>query len=751
MQQVILYISPQIVNSNTEADFVRVDLMEEELITLTQVIQDVQDIEKLFTDYSKTFNLPASKTNNNIFKYWFNPDFNSFNNQVFSSARIELNHFEFKTGKIQLNEVVMKDNKPSMYKVTFFGETVDFKNAINEDQLSDLAWLSNFNFVEESAITDKVREGLKNGLNFTRDGVLYNDAIIYPLITHTGSYIYSSNSADFTNPYNINASGANNTKRGVLKEDLKPAITIRIILKAIEEQYGITFKTGEFFDSSALDNLYLWLHREKGKILLNGYWNSYGAYSRTAGDVQLENSGNKYGYYDISQGVFYWDSFPDTSFSPAYADDTTITVTITPLASFTSVVYDLNMVNANTGQVLKATSQISGTQTFVLKINKDGSGGAMLLTDVNTHPAKIITTLNANSPIEFNYSIKIDRYVRYAEFLNLNWNSITIDLSATFAPTTATQSPISGNININEQIPKLKVKDFLNGLFKQFNLTVFLNLKKEIVVQTLDSFYAGGETQDLTEYVKTDTHTVGDSLPFSEVDFEYSEPKTILAQRFELLNNQKYGELNYRVDVSKKNIYQIKLPFSQMLFERLKNIGLGNSSTQCQVGTSIDEELNPSIGAPLIFYGIRIVDADEFINYVKGATRPEDGGLPSTGGTRSSLDTYHIPSVCNEVGDSVNPPTHNLNFGSEINTYTLTDYSGNNNSLFQTYYQNYITRVFNTRTRLFKFEAVLPLKVLLTLTLDDLVIIGDRTYTINKMTTKLQSGETSFELLNEPT
>ena len=88
MQQVILYISPQIVNSNAEADFVRVDLMEEELITLTQVIQDVQDIEKLFTDYSKTFNLPASKTNNKIFKYWFNPDVNNFNNQIFSTARI---------------------------------------------------------------------------------------------------------------------------------------------------------------------------------------------------------------------------------------------------------------------------------------------------------------------------------------------------------------------------------------------------------------------------------------------------------------------------------------------------------------------------------------------------------------------------------------------------------------------------------------------------------------------------------------
>ena len=64
MQKLILYIQPQLTNTNATQDFVRVDLMEEELISLTQVIQDVSDIDKLFTDYSRTFNLPASKTNN---------------------------------------------------------------------------------------------------------------------------------------------------------------------------------------------------------------------------------------------------------------------------------------------------------------------------------------------------------------------------------------------------------------------------------------------------------------------------------------------------------------------------------------------------------------------------------------------------------------------------------------------------------------------------------------------------------------
>ena len=78
MQKVILYIQPQLRNTTTSQDFVRVDLMEEELIELTQVIQDARDIEKIFTDYSRTFNLPASKTNNKIFKHWYNPDIDGF-------------------------------------------------------------------------------------------------------------------------------------------------------------------------------------------------------------------------------------------------------------------------------------------------------------------------------------------------------------------------------------------------------------------------------------------------------------------------------------------------------------------------------------------------------------------------------------------------------------------------------------------------------------------------------------------------
>ena len=738
MQKVILYIQPQLRNTTTTQDFVRVDLMEEELISLTQVIQDVNDIEKIFTDYSRTFNLPASKTNNKIFKHWYNPDIDGFDSSVFCSARIELNHLHFRFGKIQLNEVAMKFGEPSIYKVTFFGETTTFKNAINEDELSDLVWLNEFN---HSATVTNVKDGLENGLNFTVDSVAYNDAIIYPLIAHSQSYIFDDTN-NLDNGLNLSIDSSHHQQRGVVPEDLKPAVTVKNIIKAIEQQYNITFKTGEFLDSAVMNNLYLWLHREKGKMATAGTWigNSDTYTCSGSNCTELTDTSGYTGYFTLNTGIYKWNSNlgPDT-------DVTTINFEVTPASGFTAVEYSLEIVRANNWESFAKVENQSGTSSVTLTIGGANGLDVASLVSFNPNGNDFVGRLMTESSIQFQSKFTITRDFSFNNFdgtvLSFNW-------SGTFTSNSTTLSPQDKLVVVTEQMPKLKIKDFLNGLFRQFNLTAYVDFNNEIVVKTLDNYYAGGDTQDITQFVKTDEHTVCDVIPFSEVDFEYSEPKSILAEQFQLVNNQKYGELNYVTDVSKKSIYQIKLPFEHMLFERLQDKTSG-ALTTVQVGSFLNTELSPEIGQPLMFYGIYQNNVATSINFLD-STRPETYGALCPTGTKYILDDYWIPSACNELGTSSTPPTYNLSFGSEINTYTLTDYGGNNNSLFQTYYTNYITRVFNKKTRIFKFSAVLPLKVLLTLTLDDLIVVGTRAYTINKMSTKLQSGETNFELLNEP-
>jgi len=735
MQKIILYIQPQLRFTTTAQDFERVDLMEEDLISLTQVIQDVKSIDKVFTDFSQTFNLPASKTNNKLFKYWYNPDVQGFDNQIMANARIELNHFAFKEGKIRLESVTMRNNVPSLYKVTFFGNTVKLNDLIGEDKIENLNWLNNFNHEFSNS---NVKNGLSLGLNFTVDSVSYPDAIIYPLIAHSQQYIYdATNNTD--SGLNISTNATQNNKRGVFPEDLKPALLVKHIIKAIEEQYSLTFKTGEFFDSSTMNNFYMWLHREKGRFVSQGNVlidnQSFTCVSSTANCNHFSDSTYN-AFFNTSKGTYTF--FDTLSAGLGIPEEFDFAIDVTP--SNLNNPYTIEIVDVLTDTVYATAENLTGNDS----INTSFGNNAFTTVQINTNQTyEIAARIKSNFTMTFDVAIQIDHRFEDASL----GSQIK---SATFDADSSTIALVSDMI-ISREIPDIKVLDFLNGLFKMFNLTSFVNFEGEIVVQKLDDFYNGGDTLDITEYIKTDEHSVNNTIPFSEVDFEYSEPKSILAQTFLNTNNRKYGEVEYKTNASDKKVYKVTAPFEHMLFSRLSDL-TANTLTDIQTGCFLDEELNPSIGQPLLFYGIQRSGIGTAINFIYN-TRPETYGAladsAASGSDIFSLTNYYMPHHANELGSRATAPSINLNFGSEIDTYNLTDYGGNNNSLFQLNYEDYITDVFSKKARLYKFSAVLPLKILLQLTLDDKIIIGTRLYKINSMTTKLQSGETEFELLNE--
>jgi len=758
MQKISLLIQPFLRASGNSEKFEYLDLMDEDLITLTQVLQDVKNIDKIFTDFTKTFNLPASKTNNKIFRNWYNQDVVGFDNQTFSNAKIQLNHLDFKTGKLKLENVVMKNNKPSIYKVTFFGNTVSINDLMSEDSLDTLLWLNNFNTV---ATATNIKNGLKDGLDFTVDSVAYTDAIIFPLITHSQRYILD-NTGQTSNVGNISTTGDNNDKRGVLPEDLKPAIKVTLIIKAIEKRYGLTFKTGGFFDSSAMDGLYLWLHRDIGKIKTGGTWIGLQTPSNPleytgAGDTtELTNTLNRPGNFIMTgqgAGMFFQKrpelgSQTGTPVGDVITDGGSYSIKITPSTLSTQYTIDIMGALAGNNYVLATLQNVTGVQTLTLSLDfpNDFPYAFAII--------PIYPVINASSTFQFASEITINRNTLYRRPVITSSGVIQLqqvreNKTAVFTSTATNLTPTGGAINMTDQTPKIKVVDFLKGLFKMHNLTAFVNNENEIVVKSLNNFYGGGDVLNLTEYIKTDEHTIESTLPFSEVKFEYPEPKTILAQQFLNTNNRKFGSLDFFSSGNTTKKYNIKAPFEHMIFERL-TFG-GTASTEVMYGLHLDEDLKPSLGAPLLFYAnnVTITNSDSEINFVD-SLRPTDGGLPDAG-TRTSLNKFWMPANTNTTTPTQTKANFDLNFGNEINEYSLRNYSGITNSLFELYYKSYIQRVFNVKTRLCKFKCVLPLRVLLKLSLDDKIIVGTNLYTINKMTTKLQSGETDLELLSEAT
>ena len=158
--ELTLYIQSDRLDPST---MTKVDLYNDEKVTLTMTLQDIRDIEKVRTDFSQPFTLPASDVNNKIFKHWYNPDIDGYNSNYRTPAIIELNHLPFKKGFITLNNCKIKNGQPEFWNVTFLGETVDLKNVISEDQLDQLSWLDSqgFIFTNNNA---SARQGCNQGI-----------------------------------------------------------------------------------------------------------------------------------------------------------------------------------------------------------------------------------------------------------------------------------------------------------------------------------------------------------------------------------------------------------------------------------------------------------------------------------------------------------------------------------------------------------------------------------------------------------
>ena len=168
----------------------RVDLFQDETISITDSIQNISDISVVFTPFSKQFNLPASQVNNKLFKHYYNFDIqNGFDARFTVDARIEINHTPFKSGKIRLNGVSMKDNLPHTYKVVFFGEPNSLKELFADEDLNALNGLSTYDInYSNSDFLQAFKVGLQStGVDATNTA---NRNIVVPLILLKNYYTY---------------------------------------------------------------------------------------------------------------------------------------------------------------------------------------------------------------------------------------------------------------------------------------------------------------------------------------------------------------------------------------------------------------------------------------------------------------------------------------------------------------------------------------------------------------------------------
>ena len=693
MQTVQLYINDQ-----------RVDLFSDESIQLTSSIQNVKDISKIFTDYSQSFNIPASNTNNKIFKHYYNNDIeNGYDARFRSSASIELNHTPFRKGTIRLNGVKMKNNKPHSYELTFFGSTVTLTNLLGKDKLSSLTYLNNYNHEWNDA---NVVDGFGSGIDLNGD----TDAVVYPLISPKYRFIYDSTTPSPElpeNTKNIGSFAAPDQSAGVHPEDLKPAIKLLHIIEAIEDRYGeITFSR-DFFNNTDFTELYMWLHRESGTI-----FEAAGESTVIAGDFAVDG-----GVQDCpSDYVTVLDkSFTFTAIN--LSNNTTTCqaeLTVTPSSSEE---YEIKVIDTNTGDVLYNETGLTATKVHTITL--DGNG------------------LSAKS---YNVQVQITKPESSTlTSVDVAWETVTTYYNGLAAPCTngkdfSITSPLNlvSDIIITDHMPDMYIIDFLTSIWKMFNLTAYVDDDGIIVVKTLNDFYATHNTYNITKYVDIEETKVDRLDLFNEIEYKFDAPVTFLADEFNDRNNFEFGSERFKVVYNDQYIdgdpYLVKVPFEKIIYERLKDLNDDVYTNSCY-GYFVDKDENKVKGSPLIFYRVLQPQGVKPL-YLK------------------NFDDSGYTSIANYVRASnvKQDETQTLNFDEENDEFNLLF---NSESLFKNFHSEYIESVFDYRNRITSVNANLTMNILSNYKLNDRIIIGDEQYKINSITTNLNTGKSQIELISD--
>ena len=704
-------------NPSKEPVYERLDLFDFEDIELTSTIQDVKDIGNVFTDYSQEFTVPASQKNNKILKHYYNNQLTEgFDARIKQRGLILINGITFKQGFIRLSESTITKSKPSSYRLTFFGSLVNLKQALGDDEIKDLLGLQIYN---HEYSRDNVYDGFVTGLGLIGDDMVEssNRDIIYPAISASNRWYYNSNlptpPEEFNQGESVNLYTNNTDNYGINYLQLKPAIKVKHIISAIEEtygKYGVVFSE-DFFNSVDFNQLYMLMHNKKGIL------------STSKGGPENEEAVS----YVVGTG---------DSNSPFQYNDATGDGELRPLQTYiiSNPSYEIDVVYRLTLQIQNVTGTdvnygvefLNGTD--VLNSAEDLSAAYDFESVIETFDEEPFTWDNLNYRIisdgslnTFDVNLKIEREETYQDS---EGGETTVLESNYFL---SSQSMLKEIIIVNH-LPKIKVYDFLKGLFNMFNLTSYIE-DGVIIVKTLDAFYRDGNPIDISNQVDTDEINVKRMELYDTINFDFSTPKTFGLINQNEVNQDEYGDLEF-IGAESGTIfdgtkYDIKLPFEKLFFDRLSDENpSGIGLTDFGNGWLVDKDQNETITAPVLFFSENTtLPSNEYFGFIDKTVK---------------IPTYNRPS------NSSNNELSTIHFGEEKDEYT-----GNTitNSLFKLYYENYISSLFSRGSRIYGVKAYLNLSTILDYNMNDTFIINGREFFINSIRTNLTDGLSELDLI----
>jgi hypothetical protein len=717
------------------------DLYEDENIPLTLSVDDFKNVAEKVQSYSKAFNLPATKRNNQIFENLFELTRSAQNSITFNpyaktKSVLKQDGFTLFEGYLRVLDIQDKEGEIS-YNVNLYSEVISFADTLKDKTFSQL------DFTELEHDYNKTQ--IKYSWNDSVTGITYTNSstsgfrnafstVKYPFVDWTHQILIADPGGTPTagNPQLVN-----------LEQAFRPFINIKYLIDRIFQDTEFTYESA-FFNEVDFNKLYMDFNwgAENAPVIVNGTTTNSLYYLGASNTPSANFATTSFSVMELSIGIPIFGGV-----LPANYNSTTHIITSTVLNETYTVNYDYGIENLDSvSRTVQCQWLYNSTPINVSAVVTIAAGGTFLYSGSFS---RVMSNIGDTLQVQFKTNAGTANKVRQQQ------TSANFGLGAdvTFVESIGN---VTSNVILQTLRGELGQWEFLKGIMTMFNLisspdksnpkNIIIEPYKDIFLPSItgaNNFFDNNSTQlDWTDKIDTTEIKleVLTDLNKSTV-FKFVEDDDDYAFNFykTTVQGHLYGSQVFDASTTTGNLQSVLEGEEEIIAEPFA------ATVPKPLETQFSDFITPSIysynaddgtsegfeNSPRIMYnnGIKSLAAGTFTSCTYFI--PEQNGVFSEN-ANAFLQFSHLTDIPTVVSiPPVSTDTVDFHFG----ICQLIQPIGNAtpNNLFNTYWLPYFNELYNPDTRTMTLKVNLTPGDLNTFNFYDTVFIKNRLFRVNKI------------------
>ena len=737
------------------------DLFQDEPLNMNFSFAEIQDPTQKNSSFSQTFNLPGTKTNNEIFDFYYDINTVPINfdpNKKFE-AIISWDGYEIMRGNIRLNQVTLNKDE-IIYNITFYNQIGDLAANIKDKFLRDLDFTSiNYPYFDTVIPFCQVDPNLVaiSGPVYPSP-YSYQDGKTWWGLYNIGYNYLSGNSVNYLSTplvqftplsgisYQPEVGYFDYSGNAVWDYYFKPSLQIKTLYELIVNQAGYTI-TSKFFNTNYFEKFYLPL-----KFL------DESVYPANAKTFCYEVSGQTFSDYTNVAQVN-----SDLCYPNLVCDNYGIAVDASPPPfSYLSISnlypgsytfqFDYTVSTTGSTQQLQqrclSSSATSFANLYFQYVVSPPRPDILIKSSVLcASPISATTTTQQN--ISFNYSLNFTGttdFTFYFVYKNVKIENFRMRIIS------APRFLVSGQtIDFSKEFPvdDYKQIDFITSINRYFNLVIVPNPDNpsDLIIEPMIDYIGKGEVLDWTtkvDHLQPMQITPTSSFINGTYQFEFKLDQDYANQNYNKAANRTFGtrkqklNIDYKDEVTKFN-YMFGSPLDVTILpvipEMLTLSSLSKINSNDTDGVVINQFIPYKILPRLIFRGISLPTQNYGFTGNSGSTLPYQIWYHKELGTTRNEDRFTLTNRFTTYPFNYSGFSHYTNWQGYDKTTLLPPeyYFPEALDLYKIYYQDYIDDLTSKENKLFAGKIYLYPEEVKSLRFDEKIIINNAYFRINKI------------------